>query len=117
MKGLDQVLVYIDDIIIDSATHEEHLAKLDEVLSRLAKHNLKGNVAKCAFGARETTYLGFCLTKEGIIPVAEKLRAVKESEHPQLIKQVRQFLGLCNFFRGHIQHFAKFTGPLTALTR
>lgn len=78
-KGLDQVHVYIDDTIIHSASHEEHLRKLNEVLGRLAKHNLKVKTAKCAFGASETTYLGFQLTKEGIIHGADLLRAVKEA--------------------------------------
>ncbi|MGI9142025.1 MAG: reverse transcriptase domain-containing protein, partial [Fluviibacter sp.] len=117
MKGLDQVLVYIDDIIIHSATHEEHLVTLDQVLGRLARHNLKANLKKCAFGARETSYLGFRLTEHGIIPGADKLKAVKAANPPGNVKQIRQFLGLCNFFRGHIQHFAQLTGPLVALTR
>ena len=117
MKGLDQVVVYIDDVIIHSATHEEHLQRLDEVLTRLSKHNLKANLKKCAFGATETMYLGFRLTENGIIPGTDKLKAVKEAQPPNSVKQVRQFLGLCNFFRGHIQHFAQLTAPLTHLTK
>jgi transposase InsO family protein len=117
MKGLDQVVVYIDDVIIHSATHEEHLQRLDEVLTRLAKHNLKANLKKCSFGATETMYLGFRLTEDGIVPGTDKLKAVKEAQPPSSVKQVRQFLGLCNFFRGHIQHFAQLTAPLTNLTK
>ena len=116
MKGLSQVIVYIDDIIIHSSTHEEHLKKLDEVLARLSKHNLKANLKKCSFGVSETMYLGFRLTKDGIVPGTDKLKAVKEAAPPSSIKQIRQFLGLCNFFRGHIQHFAQLTSPLTKLT-
>jgi hypothetical protein len=33
------------------------------------------------------------------------------------VHEVRQFLGLCNFFRGHVQNFAQITAPLTELTR
>ena len=117
MKGLDQVLVYIDDIIVHSASHEEHLQRLDQVLERLSRHNLKANLAKCSFGASETTYLGFRLTKDGIVPGSDKLKAVKEAQPPTTVRQVRQFLGLCNFFRGHIQHFAQLTAPLTELTK
>ncbi len=32
-------------------------------------------------------------------------------------KEVRQFLGLCNFFRGHVRNFAQLTSSLTALTK
>jgi len=116
MKGLSNVIVYIDDIIIHSSCHEEHLEKLDRVLTRLAKHNLKANLQKCSFGVSETMYLGFKLTKDGIVPGTDKLKAVRDAAPPSSIKQIRQFLGLCNFFRGHIQHFAQLTSPLTKLT-
>ncbi len=32
------------------------------------------------------------------------------------VHEVRQFLGLCNFFRGHVQNFAQITAPLPELT-
>jgi hypothetical protein len=116
MKGLSHVIVYIDDVIIHSSSHEDHLIKLDEVLSRLTKHNLKANLKKCSFGVSETMYLGFKLTKDGIVPGTDKLKAVRDAAPPTSVKQIRQFLGLCNFFRGHIQHFAQLTAPLTKLT-
>jgi hypothetical protein len=69
------------------------------------------------FGSSETSYLGFRLTKEGIFPGTDKLKAVKDAKPPENVKQIRQFLGLCNFFRGHIQNFAQITSPLTNLTK
>ena len=41
MCGIDNVLVYIDDLLLHSKTHPEHLATLDQTLSRLDEHNLK----------------------------------------------------------------------------
>jgi len=60
---------------------------------------------------------GFRLTKEGIFPCADKLKAVKETKPPENVKHIRQFLGLCNFFQGHIQNFAQITSPLTNLMK
>jgi hypothetical protein len=40
VKGIDNVVVYIDDLIIHSETHEEHLQSLDAVFMRLVAHNL-----------------------------------------------------------------------------
>jgi hypothetical protein len=117
VKGIDNVVVYIDDLIIHSRTHEDHLKTLDAVLTRLASHNLRVNLKKCVFGSSETSYLGFWLSKEGIFPGADKLKADKEALPPENVKQIRQFLGLCNFFRGHIQNFAQITSPLTQLTK
>jgi hypothetical protein len=116
-KGIDNVVVYIDDLIIHSRTHEDHLKTLDAVFTRLASHDLRVNLKKCIFGSSETSYLGFRLSKEGIFPGADKLKAVKEALPPENVKQIRQFLGLCNFFQGHIQNFAQITSPLTQLTK
>jgi hypothetical protein len=51
--GIDNVIVYIDDLLIHSKTHEHHLQILDVVMSRLAENNMKINVTKCFFGNTE----------------------------------------------------------------
>jgi Reverse transcriptase (RNA-dependent DNA polymerase) len=40
VKGLPNVVVYIDDLIIHSQTYEEHLQVLDTVFTCLSSHNL-----------------------------------------------------------------------------
>ncbi len=42
---------------------------------------------------------------------------VRDTKPPTTVHQVRQFLGLCNFFRQHIKQFALKSHPLTVLTR
>jgi hypothetical protein len=79
----------------------------------LRKHGLKINLPKSVFGAVKVSYLGFRLTPQGITPGTNKLKAMP----PNNVHEVRQFLGLCNFFRGHVQNFAQITAPLNALTR
>jgi hypothetical protein len=57
----------------------------------------KINLQKCVFRSKEVSYLGFCLTKEGIKPGIDKLKAMKKAPLPFNVHEVRQFLGLCNF--------------------
>ena len=57
MDKLKNVIVYIDDLLIHSKTHEDHLVTLDEVLQRLTDNNMKINLAKCHFGNTEVSYL------------------------------------------------------------
>ncbi|MBS2699585.1 hypothetical protein KFY34_27675, partial [Salmonella enterica subsp. enterica serovar 1,4,[5],12:i:-] len=44
------VEIYIDDVVVKSKSHEEHLADLRRVLECTKKHGLKMNPNKCAFG-------------------------------------------------------------------
>jgi hypothetical protein len=117
VNGISNVIVYIDDLLVHSASHEDHLVTLNQVLEWLVHHNIKINLQKCVFGSKEVSYLGFRLTEEGIKPGTDTLKAVKNATHPSYVHEVQQFLGLCNFFRSHVRNFAQITSSLTALTR
>jgi hypothetical protein len=116
VKGIQNIIVYIDDLIVHSKTHDQQLAQLEQLLTRLRAHNLKINLKKCVFGSSKVTYLGFHLSDTGIRPGFDKLKAVRGAKPPENVKKVRQFLGLCNFFRNHVKNFAAVTAPLTKLT-
>jgi hypothetical protein len=77
MDGIDNVIVYIDDLLIHSKSHEHHLQILDNVMTCLSENNMKINVAKCFFRNTEVNYLGFRLTPEGIKPGKDKLKATE----------------------------------------
>ena len=62
-------------------------------------------------------YLGFVLTPEGIRPGKEKLSILRDMPPPTNQRQVRAFIGLCNFFLNHIKNFALIAQPLHRLTR
>ena len=117
VAGVQNVIVYIDDLIVHSKNHLEHLQILEALFARLDAHGLKVRLEKCKFGSHDVMYLGFHLTKDGIKPGVDKLKAVKEAKPPANVHEVRQFLGLCNFFRSHVRNFATIASPLTKLTR
>ena len=89
---------------------------MDKLLNRLRNANLKVNLKKCEFGADNVSYLGYRLTPQGILPGTDKLKAVRDAQPPQTVHQVRQFMGLCNFFRAHVRNFAMTAAPLHKLT-
>jgi len=117
LRGLNHILIYINDVLIHTDTHEKHLEALEQVLLRLHQHHLKINLDKCLFGDRQVSYLGFTLTPEGIKPGEAKLKSIKQATPPDDVKGIRSFLGLCNFFRHHIKDFAIIAAPLFNLTR
>jgi Reverse transcriptase (RNA-dependent DNA polymerase) len=117
LRNISNIIVYIDDLLVHTNTHEDHVKMLEQVLQRLHSHNLKINLDKCFFGNKEVSYLGFTLTPEGIKPGKNKLKAIKDAKPPTDIKTIRSFVGLCNFFRTHIKNFAIIAAPLFKLTR
>ena len=117
MKGIPNVLVYIDDILVHSKTHDQHIEILRKVFARLQQHHLKIRLEKCHFANTTVEYLGFKLTPHGVLPGTDKIEVVKNAPPPDTVHKVRQFLGLCNFFRTHIKDFAIRSHPLTVLTR
>jgi hypothetical protein len=117
MHGMSNVIVYIDDLLLHTSTHAHHRQQLQQLFDRLRKSGLKVNLKKCEFGATNVSYLGFRLTPNGILPGADKLKAVRDTPPPANVHQVRQFLGLCNFFRTHVRNFSLVSSPLNKLTR
>ncbi|GFX25222.1 retrovirus-related Pol polyprotein from transposon 297 [Trichonephila clavipes] len=85
LKGSDffeACLIYLDDVIIEGRTFEEHLQNIRKVLSKLSDANLKLNPSKCKFFQKEVNYLGHIISAEGVRMDPEKVSAVKELETP-----------------------------------
>ena len=114
LKDLPFAMAYLDDIIINSSTPEEHLQYIKTVFKKLCHAKLSMKLSKCHFFAKEIQYLGHILGTEGIRPVPAKMEAIK-AMHPSVNpKQVCAFLRLVGYYRKFIKNFAK---PLTVLTR
>ncbi|GFV79648.1 retrovirus-related Pol polyprotein from transposon 412 [Trichonephila clavipes] len=60
---------------------------------------------------------GFVVTPEGILIDKDKSISINEFPVPKDQKQIKSFLGCCNFYRRYIKNFAKRALPLTNLLR
>lgn len=78
---------------------------------------LKLQCDKCEFLKKEVTYLGHVISSNGVSPNPKKLQAVREFPVPKNVKNVQQFLGLCNYYRRFIKNFADISKPLTILLK
>jgi hypothetical protein len=63
-----------DLLIITRQTLDEHLQRMETVLTRLRDAGLKVNAAKSLFCAYEIEYLGYILTRKGIKPQQKKCK-------------------------------------------
>jgi hypothetical protein len=116
MRGL-KCITYQDDILCHSQTHTEMLNDLQDCFDRLRANKLKLNLGKCNFGQTNVPYLGFTLTDKGILPGVDKTRAITEFKPPSNIRQVREFIGLCNYFRASVPNFSLLSQHLTRLIK
>ena len=117
LSGLknEKVLCYVDDLIIYSRTIEEHLQKLDKVLSRLKSENLLLQPSKCKLLYNEISVLGFIVNSEGVKIDPSMLNAVTKLENPKTKKHVQKLLGFFSYFRKFIRNFGDIVRPMQRL--
>jgi hypothetical protein len=83
MEELDKfVVMFIDDILVYSATTEEHEQHLRTMLERLSQHQLYAKFSKCEFWIEEVAFLGHVLFAKAVTVDPTKIKDVKEWEQP-----------------------------------
>ncbi|KYO38188.1 hypothetical protein Y1Q_0007296 [Alligator mississippiensis] len=118
---MDQILAphaeyaaaYIDDIVIYTRTWEQHKSTLRAILTELRHTGLTANPRKCALAQKETKYLGFLVGRGMIKPLADKVETIHNFTAPQDCRQLQSFLGLTNYYRRFVPHFAELPTPLS----
>jgi transposase InsO family protein len=118
MAGLKwkTLLVYMDDIIVFSATFNEHLNDLEEVFIRLKDANITLNLNKCSFFRKKIKYLGHTISREGVQPCRERVQGLINKQSPTSIKELRTWLGMISYYRNFIPQFSKRCASLYHLT-
>ena len=81
LGGMEDVMVYLDDIIIFSKDMDSHFRTLREVLTRLRNAGLKVKVRKCQFLQKSLEYLGHVVTPEGIRMQKARSKAFVTTRH------------------------------------
>ena len=113
--NLKQCLVYLDDIIVYSATFEEHLVRLSSVFARLAEYGLKLKPTKCCLLRRHVNYLGHVISADGVATDPSKTEALKTWPVPKDAAELRSFLGFAGYYRRFVKYYSKIAQPLNAL--
>ena len=72
-RGLPFVTTYIDDVLVHSASEEEHVGHLKQVFQRLREAGLTLQGWKCHIAMPEVVYLGHVLSTSGMAPDQRKI--------------------------------------------
>jgi hypothetical protein len=117
LAGAENVLTYIDNVLVHRQTHEQHLKHLAAAIDKIRTAKLRLNPRKCVFGSDSVEYLGYTLSGDRVRPGQDKAKAMQTAQPPRSVKELRSFCGLANYFRPYIVLFATKAAPLFRLTR
>lgn len=111
----DNVITYLDDIIIFNKTMEQHCKLLDKVLQRFVSAHVKLRKPKCQFSRSEVEYLGHVIGKNFSKPATSKIEAVRNFSQPTSVNELQRFVGLAGYYRRFIKDFTIKAYPLTQI--
>ena len=128
-RGLPFTTTYLDDVLVQSASMQEHTEHLHLVFERLSSAGLTLRGRKCRIGMAKVTYLGHVFSAAGMEPDPQKVAAIHDWTTwrklprsltfvgtPTNVNDLRSFLGLALYYRRYIPHFADIAKPLHRLT-
>ena len=100
-NGLNWVscLVYLDDIIVFADTFQEHVHRVDMVLSRLENAGLKLKASKSTLFSETAHFLGHILTSEGVLPSPDNVAKIMQFAAPKTPTQARALVGMGRFLQ------------------
>eukprot|EP00961_Rhodomonas_salina_P096936 1303990-Rhodomonas_salina.1 len=93
--------MYIDDILIHSATEEEHIRHVQQVLSTLEKHGMSMQIKKSEFFQTSVEFLGHILNSHTV--------------SMDDLKELHSFLGLANYYSKLVELYSCVAKSLTDL--
>lgn len=109
--------IYMDDLIVFSRSEAEHVEHLKRVLNRIREFGLKLSKEKSKFGLKEIKFLGYTVSREGVQPDPDRVKAIQEAPLPKNSRGIRRFLGMVNYYRKFIPGIAELTQPLTEVLK
>ncbi|BFY99110.1 hypothetical protein BsWGS_02150 [Bradybaena similaris] len=117
LKGISNVVSYIDDVCMYTDNFEDHIVLMEKVFNRIRENGLTVKPVKVEIAFAEISFLGHAIRK-GIIATDDSIvTKILKIESPKTKKHVQSLLGLLNYYAKFIPCFADKTSMLSSLLK
>ncbi|KAL7474025.1 hypothetical protein ACHAW6_000022 [Cyclotella cf. meneghiniana] len=99
LAGIDDADVYIDDIGAFLHTWDHPIKLLGNILQPLCENGFTINPLKCEWAVKETDWLGYWLTPQGLKPREKKIDAILHMDRPQNAMELCMYIGCVNYYQ------------------
>jgi len=99
MINKGKVVAFVDDMLIGTEMEERHDEIVEEVLKRLEDNDLYMKPEKYAWKVQKVNFLGVVIGQGKIEMEEDKVAGVLNWPTPKMIRDVRKFLKLANYYR------------------
>jgi hypothetical protein len=107
------IKVFVDDVNIHNLNWKDHLQHILMVLHHLKEVHLKLSPSKCYFGAQNIIFLDHVVSIKGSYLDPKKINAMENFPIPEIVTNVKAFLGFIGYYHKFILRYAKTLFSLT----
>ena len=112
----DIVEAFVDDSVAKSKDEKDHINDLAKVLVRLLANNITLKMEKGLWATKRLPLLGHVVRcKQGIEADPSKVEAMAAMKPPQLVSDVRTFLGASGFLHKYVPEYSTYAAVLREL--
>ncbi|KAE8980839.1 hypothetical protein PR001_g24179 [Phytophthora rubi] len=108
----ENVLIWVDDMVLFAKTAEEFIAVLRKFFSRIHEYGLKLNAKKSCLYPRKIAWCGRIIDGEGVRHDPERVAALSSLPLPATAADLQKLLCTTNWLRESIVDFAQCAAPL-----